>query len=193
VPDRCPARLRAGWSPGARGPGGSRTAGVVRCWPAVRSACCCGTDDPDQQLIRPDQADREPGRDDRADWSVGPALGHVRGERGDDAEREQPAGQGGYREPVPGRVEVHHRAGVDEAVDRGRLQPGGDAAFAVRADDGVRVPVRDVRRDACHGQDSNRGGHADGPVHSGHRIRPVSGAMASAVTARPPSPGCGGR
>src|SRR6202035_3205661 len=36
-------------------------AGVVRCWPAVRSACCCGTDDPDQQLIAAHQADRRPG------------------------------------------------------------------------------------------------------------------------------------
>ena len=67
------------------------------------------------------------------------------------------------------RVEVDHRAGVDEAVDRGRLQPGGDAGLAVRADDGVGVPVRDVRRDAGHGQDGDRCGHADRPVHAWHR------------------------
>jgi len=41
----------------------------------------------------------------------------------------KPAGQGRDREPVPRRVEVHHRAGVDEAVDRGGLQPGGDAGL----------------------------------------------------------------
>ena len=44
-----------------------------------------------RKLITAHQADRGPGRDDRADWSMGLALGHV-GECRDDAEREQPAG-----------------------------------------------------------------------------------------------------
>ena len=52
------------------------------------------------------QADRRPSRDDRTNWSVRPALGHVRGQRRDDAEDKQPAGPRGYREPVPRRVEV---------------------------------------------------------------------------------------
>ena len=73
-------------------------AAVVRGWPADRVCRRRGPDDPDQQLVAAYQADRGPGRDDRADWSVGPALGHVRGQRRDDAEREQPAGQGGHRE-----------------------------------------------------------------------------------------------
>jgi hypothetical protein len=40
------------------------------------------------------------------DGAVGPALGHVRGEGGRDPQPEQPAGQAGYRQPVPGRVHV---------------------------------------------------------------------------------------
>jgi hypothetical protein len=80
---RAGARAPVAWM--VRGP-----ACVVRCWSAVQAALRCGTDDPHQQLIAAHEADRGPGRDDRADWSAGPALGHVRGERRDDAEREQP-------------------------------------------------------------------------------------------------------
>jgi short-subunit dehydrogenase len=58
-------------------------------------------------------------------------------------------------------------------------EPGGDTALTVRADDGVGVPVRNVRRDARHGQDGNRGGQADRPFHprrhNAHmsRLRPL--------------------
>jgi len=62
-----------------------------------------------RKLIAPHEADCGPGRDDRADRAVGPALGHVRGQRGDDAKGEQPAGQGGDGEPVPRGIEVDHR------------------------------------------------------------------------------------
>jgi hypothetical protein len=97
---------------------------------------------------------------------------------------------------VPRRVEVHHRTGVDEAVDRGRLQPDGDAGLAVRADDGVGVPVRDVRRDARHGQDGDRGRHSDGPVHTSRKDWSISGSVpgftAKAFTVRLPFPASGG-
>ena len=84
----------------------------------------CGSpgaaDEPDEELIGAHEADCGPGRDHRPDGAVGPALGHVRGERGRDSQPEQPAGQAGYRHPVPGRVQDDHRTGVDQAVARGR-------------------------------------------------------------------------
>jgi hypothetical protein len=43
----------------------------------------------------------------------------------------------------------HHRAGVDEAVDRCGLEPGGDPGLAVCPYDSVGVPVGDIRRDAA--------------------------------------------
>ena len=95
---------------------------------------------------------------------MGPALGHVRGEGGRDPQPEQPAGQAGYRHPVPGRVQDDHRTGPDEAVDRGRLQPGGDPALAVGLDDGVGVAVGDIGCDGRHGEHGRRRGQADGPV-----------------------------
>ena len=53
--DPCHPVVRRGFGQaGTRAPVGRVVrvpAGVVRCWPAVQSACCCGTDDPDQQLI----------------------------------------------------------------------------------------------------------------------------------------------
>ena len=57
-----------------------------------------------------------------------------------------------------------HRADVDQAVDRGRFEPGADAGLAVCPDDRVGVPVGDIRRDARHGKHVHRGGQADGAV-----------------------------
>src|SRR5579875_1424423 len=70
-------------------------ADAVRVWYANRFASCCGTDDPDQEFMAAHQAGGRPGRDHCADRPMGPALGHVGRERGDDAEREQPAGREG--------------------------------------------------------------------------------------------------
>jgi len=167
-PYRLPAPASGTWPYADHGAGPRMVrllAVMVCCWSAVRFACRCGTDDPDEEFVAADEADRRPGGDDRADWPAGPALGHVGSQRRDDAKREQPAGQRGYREPVTRGIEVHHRAGIDQAVDRRRLQPGGGTGLAMRTHDGVGVPVRDIRRDACHGQDGDRGGHADRPVH----------------------------
>jgi hypothetical protein len=61
------------------------------------------------------------------------------------------------------------RTGVDQAVDRGRLQPGGDPGLAVGPDHHVRVSVGDVRRDARHGEHGRRGGQADGAVDAAHQ------------------------
>lgn len=99
---------------------------LVRSWLAAQVACRCGPDDPDQQLVTAHQADPGPCRDDRADWSVGPALGHVRGERRDDAEREQPAGQGQYREPVPLEYSIER---LTCAVARCIRTQGSDVGF----------------------------------------------------------------
>lgn len=65
---------------------------------------------------------------------------------------------------MPCRVQHNHRAGVDQAVDRGGLEPGGDPGLAVGPDDGVGVPVGDIRRDARHGEHGRRRGQADGAV-----------------------------
>jgi len=73
-------------------------------------------------LIRAREADRWPCRDHRPDRAVGPALGRVRREGGRYAQPQQPAGQGGYRHPVPCRVQDDHRTGVDETVDRVGLE-----------------------------------------------------------------------
>ena len=187
---------RSGRGPRA-GPGLVRhRAVVVRRWYVVRSAGCCGPDDPREQLIRPDEADRGPGRDDRADEAVGPALGHVHGERGEDAEREHPAGQPGDREAVPRRVQDDHAGRVHQAVDRGGFELGGHAGLAVLADDGVGVPVGDVRRDARHGEHDGRRGDADRAVHAaadGGQVPARVAGAASAVTGPLPGPGRGGR
>jgi hypothetical protein len=117
------------------------------------------------------KTDRQPGRDHRPDGSVGPVLGHVRREGRRDPQAEQPAGQGRDRDPVPGRVQHHHRAGVHQAVDRGRLQPGGDPALAVRPDDRIRVPVRDICCDPRHSEHGRRRGQADGAVDAARGVR----------------------
>jgi len=52
-------------------------------------------DQPDQELIGAHEADRRPGGDHRSDGTVGPALGHVRGDGRRDPQAEQRAGQGG--------------------------------------------------------------------------------------------------
>jgi hypothetical protein len=65
---------------------------------------------------------------------------------------------------VPCCVEHHHRTGVDQAIDRGRLEPGGDPGLAVCPHDRVGMQVRDVRRDARHGEHGRRSGQADGAV-----------------------------
>jgi hypothetical protein len=72
---------------------------------------------------------------------------------------------------VPGRVQHHHRAGVDEAVDRGGLEPGGDPGLAVCPDDSVGVPVGNIRRDARHGEHGHGGGQADGAVDAARQGR----------------------
>ena len=76
----------------------------------------------------------------------------------------QRAREGGYRHPAPRCVQDHHRAGVDQAVDCGRLEPGGDPGLAVGEDGRVGVPVGDVCRDARHGEHGRRGGQADGAI-----------------------------
>src|ERR1017187_6387543 len=53
---------------------------------AGRGVGRCSSDNPQDQLERADQAHRWPGGHDRADWPVGPAVGHVRREGGDDPE-----------------------------------------------------------------------------------------------------------
>jgi hypothetical protein len=70
---------------------------------------------------------------------------------------------------MPGRVQDDHRTGVDQTVDRGWLQPGGDPGLAVGPDDRVGVPVGDIRRDARHGEHGRRGGQADGAVDAARR------------------------
>jgi hypothetical protein len=75
----------------------------------------------------------------------------------------QPAGQGRHREPVPCRVQDDHAGGVNEAVDGGGLQPGGDSALAVRPYDRVGVPVGDIRGDARYGE-YGLGTHTQGDV-----------------------------
>ena len=65
---------------------------------------------------------------------------------------------------MPCRIQDGHRAGVNEAVDRGRLQLGRDPGLAVGPDDRVGVPVGDIRRDARHSEHGRRGGQADGAV-----------------------------
>lgn len=46
----------------------------------------------------------------------------VRGKGGNDAQSQQPPGQGRDGESVPRRVQDHHRRRVHQSVDRGRLQ-----------------------------------------------------------------------
>src|SRR5262249_37759427 len=75
----------------------------------VRVASWRGPDHPGEQFVRAHQGDRGPGCRGRADQAVGPALGHVDGERGGDAQREHPAGQPRDRQPVPGGVQDDHR------------------------------------------------------------------------------------
>ena len=72
---------------------------------------------------------------------------------------------------MPGRGQHHHRAGVDEAVDRGGFEPGGDPGLAVGSDDSVGVPVGDIRGDARHGEDGDGGGQADGVVDAARQWR----------------------
>ena len=120
--------------------------------------------DAERKLIGAYETDRRPGRDHRPDQTVGPAVGHVRREGRRDPRAEQPAGQGRDRDPVPRRVQHDHRTGVHQPVDRGGLEPGGDSGLAVCPDDGVGVPLGDVRRDARHGDHGYGGGEADGAV-----------------------------
>jgi hypothetical protein len=146
-----------------------------------------------------------PGRDRRPDGTVGPAVGHVRREGSRDPQAEQPAGQGGDRDPVPFRVQHNHRTGVKEAVDRGRLQPGRDSALAVCPDDRISMPVGDICCDARHGEHGRRRGQADGAVDAarrirtvavggrgeyGHRPAPVPCPRLSATSRAPPVPSC---
>ena len=146
---------------------------LVRFRCVVRSACCCGPDHPGEQLVRSHEGDCGPRRDDRADQPVGPALGHVNGERGGDAEREHPAGQARYRQAVPCGVQDDHAGRVHQAVDRGGLQKGSDPSLPVLADHGVGVPVRDIRRDARHGEHDRRRGYANRAVRAAANGRQV--------------------
>src|SRR6266567_5392548 len=59
---------------------------VARSWFTGHGTRCCGPDEPQQELVAADVAGCGPGRDGGADRSVGPAVGHVRGQDGDDAE-----------------------------------------------------------------------------------------------------------
>jgi hypothetical protein len=65
---------------------------------------------------------------------------------------------------VPGGVQHHRRTCVDEALDRGGLEPGGDPGLAVCPDDSVGVPVGDIRHDARNGEHGRCGGEANGAV-----------------------------
>ncbi len=124
-----------------------------------------------EEFVRSHQRDCGPRCRCGADQAVGPALGHVHGERGGDAEREHPAGQPRYRQPVPRRVQDDHRRRVHQAVNRPGLQQGGHAALAVLAGHCIGVPVRDVRRDPCYGEHDGRRGRADRalPLTAGRR------------------------
>jgi hypothetical protein len=84
-------------------------------WHVTRTAWCGGPDHPGEQFVRTDQRNRGPGRGCGTDQAVGPALGHVHGERGRDAESEHPAGQRRHRQPAPRRMQDDHR---------GRRTPG---------------------------------------------------------------------
>jgi hypothetical protein len=50
--------------------------GCMGRWAALRSAVGGGPDEPQQQLVAPDQAGRRPGRHRGADRPAGPAVGH---------------------------------------------------------------------------------------------------------------------
>ena len=151
--------------------GGSVAEALAR-WPVFY--CPGRADEPDQEFVAAHQANCRPGRDHRPDGTVGPALGHVRRESRRDPQAEQPAGQAGYPDPVPCRVQHHHRTGVNETVDGGRLQPGGDPALSVCPDDRVRVPVGDICRDGRHGEHGRRRGQADGAVDAALGVRTVA-------------------
>jgi len=85
-------------------------------------------------LVTPDEAGGGPGCDGGADWPMGPAVGHVRRQSGHDAQGQQPAGQVWHGQPMPGRVQNHHRGGVHQPVDSGRFQARCHPALAVNAD-----------------------------------------------------------
>ena len=134
--------LATAGEPGAGGGGHGRIGrsaaghGVAQLPRRPPAACRPGlSDEPDQELIRAHDTDCQPGRHYHPGQTVGPALGHVRREGRCGPQAEQPPGQGRDWDPMPGRVQHHHRTGVHQPVDRGRLQPGGDPAFAVFPDD----------------------------------------------------------
>jgi hypothetical protein len=94
---------------------------------------------------------------------------------------------------MPRRGQHDHRTGVDEAVDRGGLEPGGDPGLAVCPHDSVGVPVGDIRRDARHGEHGHGGGQANSAVDALRRGRGrVIIAQWVAVGAEPAA-GCFGR
>lgn len=81
---------------------------------------------------------------------------------------------------MPGGVQDHHGGAVDQAVDRGRLQPRRHAALPMGADDLVGMPVAAVGGDPGHAEHGDGGGGTDGPVGGAHR-RPLDVRVPGAV------------
>ena len=130
-----------------------------------------------QELVRTHKREGRPRSDECADEPVGETMRRVRSNGRGDTEAQQPAGKGGNGSPTPRRVQHHHRAGVDQAIDGQRHEAGCQAVLAIAADDVEGVAVGDNR---CNGGDAdhrNGGRPSDEPVRVDQGNRNVRGGL----------------
>jgi hypothetical protein len=94
-----------------------------------------GADEHHEQFEGANQRHRWPRADQCAYRPVAQAVRQVGADRGHYADAEAPRRQRWHTLVSPACVERHHRGGPDQAIDRERQQPGGQAMLAVRADE----------------------------------------------------------
>ena len=139
-PTWSPERIRRmpGTSPGSRSAANSSaSAGCspdpFRCTPGTAGtpASPVVTQRTTQQLVRADQASAGQAATAAPSTPYARPGEHVGEQRGADPGGQQPPGQPRRLHVAAGRVEQHHRRGVDQPVDRARVQPGQHAVLTV--------------------------------------------------------------